>query len=136
MTELRIGLKGEKEIVVEAKDLAGHTGNIGADVLSTHRIVLLMEQAARVAIEGCLREGTITVGTAIRMRHFAATPKGARVRAEAVLTRIEGRRLFFDINVYDSFEKIADGENERFIVALERFRQKVKAKHTLQKEKR
>jgi predicted thioesterase len=136
MTGLRIGLKGEKEIVVEPKDLASHTGNIGADVLSTHRIVLLMEQAARAAIEGCLPEGTITVGTAIRMRHFAATPMGAKVRAEAVLTGIEGRGLSFDIEVYDSFEKIAEGENERFIVASERFRQKVEAKHTLQKQKR
>jgi fluoroacetyl-CoA thioesterase len=130
MTALRIGLKGEKEIVVEAKDLASHTGNIGADVLSTHRIVLLMEQAARAAIEGCLPEGKITVGTAIRMRHFAATPAGAKVRAEAALSRIEGRRLFFDINVHDSFEKIAEGENERFIIASESFRQKVEAKHT------
>ena len=136
LTELRIGLTGEKDIVVEAKDLAGHTGNLGADVLSTHRIVLLMEQAARAAIEGCLPDGTITVGTAIRMRHFAATPLGAKVRAEAVLTRIEGRKLSFDIEVHDSFEKIAEGENERFIVALEKFRQKVETKHTLQQQKR
>ena len=136
MSELRIGRKGVKEMVVEAQDLASHTGNLGAEVLSTHRIILLMEQAARAAIEGCLPEDTITVGTAIRMKHFAATPLEARVRAEAVLTRMEGRKLAFDIVVYDQFEKIAEGENERFIVALERFRQKVDAKHTLQKQKR
>ena len=136
MKDLRTGLKGKREVVVETKDLASHTGNIGADVLSTHRIVLLMEQAARAAIEDCLPEGTITVGTAVRMRHFAATPKGARVGAEAVLTRIEGRKLFFDIEVHDTFEKIAEGENERFIVAIERFRQKVEAKHRLQKQRR
>jgi fluoroacetyl-CoA thioesterase len=94
-------------MVVEAQDLASHTGNLGAEVLSTHRIILLMEQAARAAIEGCLPEEAITVGTAIRMRHFAATPLGAKVRAEAVLTRMEGRKLFFDITVHDPFEKIA-----------------------------
>ncbi len=135
MTDLRIGQKGEKEIVVKAEDLASHTGNIGADVLSTHRIVLLMEQAARAAIEGCLPQGTITVGRGIRMRHVAATPKGAKVRGEAELTRIEGRRLFFDIKVHDPFEKIAEGQNERFIIALEKFRERVEAKHTLQKQK-
>ena len=136
MKELRIGLKGEQELVVEAKDLASHTGNIGADVLSTHRIVLLMEQAARAAIDGCLPEGKITVGTAIRMKHFAATPMGAKVRAEAVLVKIEGRVLSFDIAVHDGFEKVAEGENERYIVTLDRFRQKVEAKRTQQEEKR
>jgi predicted thioesterase len=135
MKELRIGLKGEKEIVVEAKDLASHTGNPGADVLSTHRIVLLMEQAARAAIDDCLPGGKITVGTAIRMKHFAATPLGAKVRAEAMLTRIKGRALSFDIAVYDEFEKVAEGENERYIVTRDRFRQKVEVKRTQQKEK-
>jgi predicted thioesterase len=135
MKELRIGLRGEKEIVVEAKDLASHTGNSGADVLSTHRIVLLMEQAARAAIDGCLPGGEMTVGTAIRMKHFAATPLDAKVRAEAVLTGIKGRALSFHITVYDDMEKVAEGDNERYIVTVDRFRQKVEVKRTQQKEK-
>jgi predicted thioesterase len=128
MPVMEIGLKGTKEMVVERKDLASFMGNMGADVLSTHRIVLLMEQAARNAIEGLLPEGKMTVGTMINMKHLAATPLGMRVRAEARLTKIDGRRLGFEVMVYDEFEKIAEGENGRFIVSVEKFLEKVKEK--------
>ncbi len=72
MDEIRIRLRGYKEIVVTEKDLASVTGNIGADVLSTHCVVLLMELASRSAIEGLLPEGKMTVGTQINIRHFGA----------------------------------------------------------------
>ncbi len=128
MSEIKIGLKGKKEMVVQEQDLASVMGNIGAEVLSTHRIVLLMEQAARDAIEGLLPEGKITVGTLINIKHLAATPLGSRVRAEANLTEVDGRRLLFEVVVYDEFEKIAEGENGRFIVSVDRFLDKVKEK--------
>jgi len=128
MSEIKIGLKGKKEMVVERKDLASFVGNIGADVLATQRIVVLMERAAMNAIEGFLPEGKMTVGTMINMKHLAATPLGVRVRAEASLTEVDGRRLFFEVMVYDEFEKIAEGENERFIVSVDRFLEKVKEK--------
>ncbi|NIO06247.1 MAG: hypothetical protein GTN74_17070 [Proteobacteria bacterium] len=76
MLRLQRGLRGEKEMVVERQDLASYTGNIGAEVLSTHRVVLLMEQAARNTIENLLPKGKITVGTSISIEHFAATPRG------------------------------------------------------------
>jgi fluoroacetyl-CoA thioesterase len=128
MPEIEIGLKGTKEMVVEKKDLASFMGNMDADVLSTHRVVLLMEQAARKAIEGRVSEGKMTVGTLIHMRHLAATPPGAKVRAEAHLREIDRARLVFEVEVYDEFEKISEGVNERFIVSTEKFLGKVKNK--------
>ena len=97
MSGIEIGLKGEKEMVVERQDLASVMGNMGAEVLSTHRVVLLMELAARKAIEDRLPGGMMTVGTFIRIQHLAAAPLGSKVRAEARLKRIEGRRLVFDV---------------------------------------
>ncbi len=128
MPEIEIGLKGTEEMVVEKKDLASFMGNMGADVLSTHRVVLLMEQAARKAIEGRVPEGKMTVGTVIHMRHLAATPLGRKVRAEAHLREIDRARLVFDVVVYDEFEKISEGVNERFVVSVEKFLGKVKRK--------
>ena len=128
MDELRIGLKGSKEIVVTEKDLASVTGNIGADVLSTHCVVLLMELASRSAIEGLLPEGKMTVGTQITIKHFGAVPLGARVRAESLLTEISGRRLVFDVTAYDEFEKIAQGQNEQLVVSADGFLRKVRWK--------
>jgi hypothetical protein len=42
MPDIQIGLKGKEEMAVERSDLASVMGNIGAEVLSTHRVVLLM----------------------------------------------------------------------------------------------
>jgi fluoroacetyl-CoA thioesterase len=128
MAELEIGLKGSKEMVVGKEDLASYSGNLGIDVLSTHRLVLLMEQAASDATASLLPKGSMTVGTSIHMRHMAATPLGAKVRAEAVLREFQGRRLLFDVVAYDEWEKVAEGQNERFIVSVARFIEKVKKK--------
>ncbi len=128
MDDIRIGLRGSKEIVVTEKDLASVTGNLGAEVLSTHCVVLLMELASRSAIDGLLPGGKMTVGTQISIRHFGAVPLGARVKAESILTEISGRRLLFDVIAYDDFEKIAEGRNEQLIVSVAGFLRKVRWK--------
>jgi len=125
MPHIQTGLKGQKEMVVEHQDLASVMGNIGAEVLSTHRVVLLMEMAARNAIKDCLPEGKMTVGTFVRIRHLAAAPLGSKLWAEAQVRKVEGRRLFFEVAVYDEFEKIAEGENEQLIVSIKNLLAKV-----------
>jgi len=126
--DLHIGLVGEKEMIVTESDLASFAGNIGADVLSTHCVVLLIELAAREAIKGRLKEGKITLGTRVEIRHLAAAPIGSRVRAVARLTAMEGRKLFFQVAAYDDVDKLAEGENEQIIVSQDAFLKKVKRK--------
>ncbi len=126
--DLQIGLTGEKEMVVTESDLASFAGNMGADVLSTHCIVLLMELAARQAIEGRIPEGKITLGTHVDIRHFSAAPIGSRVRAVARLMALEGHKLHFHVAAYDDFEKLAEGENEQIIVSQDFFLKKIKRK--------
>lgn len=128
MPHIQTGLKGQEEMVVGHQDLASVMGNIGAEVLSTHRVVLLMELAARNAIKDCLPEGKMTVGTFIRIQHLAATPLGSKVRAEAYLKEKNGRRLVFDVAAYDEFEKIAEGENEHLIVSVDKFLARIERK--------
>ena len=128
MSEMRVGMKGVKEMVVSPQDLASVLGNIGADVLSTHRVVLLIEQASRNAIEKFVPGKSMTVGTMINIRHLAATPLGSKVRAEAYLKRVDGRRMLFDVAAYDEFEKIAEGENEHLLVAVDGFLDRVRRK--------
>jgi len=128
MPHIQIGLKGEEKMVVERQDLASMMGNIGAEVLSTHRVVLLMELAARNAIKDCLPNGMMTVGTFIRIQHFAASPLGAKVRAEASLKKVDGRKLVFDVIALDEFEKIAEGENEQLMVSINKFLERVERK--------
>ena len=128
MDLLSPGLLGQKELVVEEQHLASVMGNVGVEVLSTHCVVLLMELASRNAVESLLEEGQMVVGTWIGVRHLAAVPKGLKVRAESRLMEITGRKLAFDVSVYDPKEKIAEGRNELLIVSAHKFLERVKQK--------
>jgi fluoroacetyl-CoA thioesterase len=128
MDLLSPGLFGQEEMVVEEQHLASMMGNVGVEVLSTHFVVLLMELASRNAVESLLEEGQMVVGTWIGVRHMAAVPKGLKVRAESHLKEIKGRKLTFDVSVYDPKEKIAEGRNELLIVSADKFLEKVKRK--------
>jgi fluoroacetyl-CoA thioesterase len=131
MKNIEVGLKGSVEMIVEKQDLASSSGNPGAEVLSTPRLISLMENAALKTLEGRLPEDAITVGSGIDMNHLAATPLGMKVRAEATLREVDGRRLVFDVSVTDEVEKISEGTHERFIVSLDRFLDKVGKKQAL-----
>jgi len=62
------------------------------------------------------------------MKHFAATPVGMKVKSEAMLKTINSRRLLFKITGFDEFEKLSEGTNERYIISLEGFKQKLEKK--------
>jgi len=128
MNPLSPGLFGQKEMVVEEQHLASVMGNVGVEVLSAHCVVLLMELASRNAVESLLEKGQMVVGTWIGIRHLAAVPKGLKVRAESRLTEISGRKLTFDVVVFDPNEKIAEGVNEMLIVSADKFLERVKRK--------
>jgi fluoroacetyl-CoA thioesterase len=80
-----------------------------------------MENAAWRTVAPHLDEGYVTVGTVVNIRHLAATPIGQKVRAEAELIEVDGRRLVFKVEAYDERQKIGDGQHERFIVKLDKF---------------
>lgn len=128
---IKIGLKGRQEIIVGQKDLASEVGNMGAEVLSTHRVVLLMELASRKAIEEFLPPDKMIVGTLISIRHFAAAPLGSRVLVESALKEIDGRRHVFAVAAHDETEKLAEGLNELLIISSAKFLEKLKTKADL-----
>jgi predicted thioesterase len=112
-----------------SEEITAHRlGNVGFHVLATPIIVAWFEEAARTLAAAHLEPGLGTVGSLITARHLAATPVGMGVRVTATLREMDGRRLLFDLEAYDDKEKIAEGQNERFVVNLERFLNKVAQK--------
>jgi predicted thioesterase len=104
---------------------AHRLGNVGFHVLATPVIVTWFEEAARTLAAAHVEPGQGTVGSMITVKHLAATPVGMTVRVTATLREMDGRRLLFDLEAYDEKEKIAEGRNERFVVSLDRFQNKV-----------
>jgi fluoroacetyl-CoA thioesterase len=80
------------------------------------------------AVERFMPPGHQTVGTHLDVKHFAATPVGLRVQAQAELVRIKGRTLTLKIRAEDEREAIGEGVHERLIINVERFDQRMQKK--------
>ena len=130
MVEIIPGLVGQSEMVVREENTARHLGSGNVAVLATPEMVRLMEQAAVTAVDHLLPDGYRTVGVEVNVQHLAATPVGMKVRVQAELTAVEGRKLTFHVEADDEVERIGEGEHRRVIIDLERFRERVEAKST------
>jgi fluoroacetyl-CoA thioesterase len=90
-------------------------------VLATPVMILIMENAALSAIRPFLDIGESAVGTAINVRHLAATPVGHDVRAEAEVIKVDGTRIEFKVSASDEIEEIGNGTHERTLINLRSF---------------
>ena len=128
MNELAPGLTAELTHIVTDSDTASQWGSGLVPVFSTPSLVGLMESTAVKALSGSLPPGQTTVGGHIDVRHLAATPIGMQVRVRAELTGVQGRKLFFKIQAWDTLELIGEAEHERFVVDEAKFLARVQAK--------
>jgi len=87
-----------------------------------------MENAALNAVRAYLDPGESAVGTAVNIKHLAATPAGHQVTAEAVVTKVDGRRIEFDVTARDETEEIGKGTHERMVVDMARLDKRLAAK--------
>lgn len=122
------GLIGKSEMVVKEEDLVSRIGNVDVDVLSTPRLIQLLEAAAIEAIREYLPSNQLTLGTQVKIKHLSATPPGMKVTAHALLREVDQKRLTFVVDAYDEVDKVAEGEHERVVVSRERFVQNVNRK--------
>ena len=128
MKPVPVGTKGNFEQLVEKKHLASELDSSLASVLSTPTMVAMMERAAMEAIKPFLDAGESSVGMSIEVSHTAATPPGHRARAEAEVTKVEGRRLEFDVRAFDDVEQIGSGSHRRAVVDAAKFNDRLKTK--------
>jgi len=122
------GLKGATELVVAAEHTAPHVGSGRVPVLATPVVINMLEAAALAAVEHLLPAGYQSLGTELNVRHFAATPVGMRVWAEAEVVAVEGRTLRFRVSARDEREPISEGTHERVIVNVARFDRRMEEK--------
>ena len=114
-------MRGDAKLVVTEQDTARELGSGMIDVLGSPRLIALCEQAACTAVADALEAGSTTVGMRIQLDHLQPTPIGAEVVAEAVLEKIEGRRLSFTVSAADPGGLVAAGKITRVLVDVEHF---------------
>ena len=128
MKPVPVGAKGKFEQMVETRHLASELDSSLAAVLSTPTMIAMMEQAAIEAIRPFLDAGESSVGMTIEVSQTAATPPGHRARAEAEVTKVEGRRLEFSVRAFDDVEQIGSGSHRRAVIDASKFNDRLKTK--------
>ncbi len=121
---IEIGTKGIATALVEKEDTAQIVGSGDLLVYATPCMVALMEGAACESIAPMLADGESSVGTMMNVAHTSATPVGMEVRAESVVTAVDGRKVSFEIVAFDEVGEIGRATHERFIIKAERFLEK------------
>ena len=129
MRAIPVGAKGTYTLRVVPAHLANQFKDAALPpVFATPMMVTAMENAALNAVRDYLDPGESAVGTAVTIRHLAATPVGHRVTAEAVVTKVDGRRIEFAVTARDEIEEIGNGTHERMVVDITRLAQRLEAK--------
>ena len=129
MRPIPVGAKGTFALRVMPAHLANQFKDAALPrVFATPMMVTAMENAALNAVRDYLDPNESAVGTGINIRHLAATPVGHRVTAEAVVTKVDGRRIEFKVTARDEIEEIGNGTHERMVVDLDRLDRRLESK--------
>jgi fluoroacetyl-CoA thioesterase len=111
------GAERTDEFVVEGPLLTDVGGTLGGAVLSTPGMIAMMERTAAVLAFESLPEGAATVGFEVCVKHVGAAAEGATCTVRACLREIvEGRKLFFDVEVREGERVIGVGTHQRRVI--------------------
>lgn len=116
---LEVGAELSKDYTVEAMWMTDSGGRLGGSVLSTPAMILMMELTALQLAHEKLPEGSATVGFEVCVRHVAPAPEGATCTATVRLTNvIDGRKLYFDVEVREGDRLIGKGTHQRRVIGV------------------
>ena len=118
---IKIGLKHTSELTVTDAVTAIKVGSGDMPVLATPMMMALMENAATLVVKGELPENCTTVGGHIESSHLKPSKIGDVVRAEAEVTKVDGKKIEFKVAAYSRDTLFGEGCHLRFIVDREKF---------------
>ena len=121
---LRPGVTGMKRITIDRDRTISFMGE-EARVYATPRLVSDMEYTCRdLLIEHC-DPGEDSVGTKVNWEHVGPALLGEAVTVSVNLIQLEGRRVTFEAAVAAGAEAVARGTHERFIVDVQKVRERL-----------
>src|ERR1700746_3875365 len=122
MRQIPLGAKGSCDLLVQPDHLADRFKDaILPPVFATPVMIMVMENAALNAIRTYLDPGESAVGTAVNVRHLAATPVDRQVTGEAEVIKVSGRQVEFSVRATEGDKEIGIGTHSRAVIDLAKF---------------
>ena len=117
---IKEGITSTIETCVTENDTASKLGSGNLDVFSTPMMIALMENTSKSCVDLHL-----PYGIEVNVKHLKASAVGMKIRCEALLAKVEGKRLFFNVQAWDESGKIGEGTHVRYIVNSDDFMKRV-----------
>lgn len=123
---------GSSRTVTVGVDRDRTIGFMGEDcrVYATPSLVRDIEHVCRDLTFGRTPEGEDSVGFKVNITHMAPTLLGMEVSITVTVSEFDGRKVVFDITASDPIDEICKGSHVRFVVNVDKTRQRLEAKST------
>ncbi len=121
---LKSGIGTTRKIKVDEPRVIEFMGD-DCRVYATPRIISDLEYTCRNFLLEHLDPGEDSVGTKVNWEHVGPALLGAEVTMEVKLVQVDGRRVTFEASVQDGADPVAHGTHERFIVDVQKVRERL-----------
>jgi predicted thioesterase len=123
-------MKGVSQVRKVTVDTARTIGFMGEDcrVYATPDLVRDIESTCRDLLLEHADPGEDSVGSKVSITHSAPTLCGMEVEITVTVAEVDRSKVVFDVSAADPVDVICTGQHERFVVDVERTRQRLRAK--------
>ncbi len=118
MKDIPLGLSHTMRHTVTADNSAPH---LSVPVLATPTMIAMIEHCCMVGTLPYMEEGETSVGAHVCVSHEKPTFVDEEYTVATVLTKIDGRRLTYDVTVENERGRVSTGTHERGIVDFSKF---------------
>ncbi|ADI32043.1 thioesterase family protein [Staphylothermus hellenicus] len=123
---IRAGLRREMDYVVSINDAPRFLLDKGIGVLSTPRMIALMEENSKRLLDRFLGEEYTSVGIHVDVYHKAPAPVGSKVRFISEIIEVKKNKVLFRVKCMLNDIVVGEGIHERAIVSWSKFMDHVK----------
>ena len=126
-TPLTAGISVSRNFTVDESRTIDFMGE-DARVYATPSLIRDIEQTCRDLIVDHVNASEDSVGFKVSILHTAPTLLGMEVTITATIAEVDGAKVVLNVSAKDSLDDICSGKHERFVVNVEKTKQRLLAK--------
>ena len=124
---LRAGLTATRRVEIDRDRTISFMGD-DCRVYSTPNLLYDIEMACRDLLLANIEAGKDSVGTRVELDHVGATLLGMWIEITVKLVEVNGPAVVFEFSARDALEEVARGRHNRFVVGVDKTRQRLLGK--------